>query len=93
MAVERAPWFLGTSPIASAEPGSVTAIQNPKLAETRASGRASAEDGRKPSMIVRVLADAGLLLLVIFAVPLAILVLGTPIALFVRLLIEIVERM
>lgn len=38
------------------------------------------------------LTDAVLLLLVIAALPLAILVVGTPIVLFIRLLLEIVER-
>lgn len=43
--------------------------------------------------LVDVLADAVLLLLVVLLVPVAILVVGTPLALFVRLLIEIAKRM
>jgi hypothetical protein len=40
-----------------------------------------------------ILADALLVVPIILALPLAILVIGTPIVLFVRLLIEIVERL
>jgi len=40
-----------------------------------------------------VLKDVGLLLLVVLMCPLAILIVGAPVALLVRLLIEIAERM
>jgi hypothetical protein len=39
------------------------------------------------------LADAGLVLLITLALPLAILVAGTPVALFLRLLVEIARRL
>ncbi len=39
------------------------------------------------------LEDAGLLLLLVFLIPLVILAIGTPIALFVRLLVEIAHRL
>jgi hypothetical protein len=38
------------------------------------------------------LGDAGLLLVVVFMVPVAILVVGTPVALVARLIVEIAER-
>lgn len=41
---------------------------------------------------IRLLEDVGLLLLVVIAFPLVILVVGTPIALILRLLIEIGRR-
>ncbi len=40
-----------------------------------------------------ILADALFVVTIILALPLAILVIGTPIVLFVRLLIEIVDRL
>jgi hypothetical protein len=40
-----------------------------------------------------ILADALLVVPIIFVLPLAILVVGTPIVLFVRLVIEIIERL
>ena len=44
------------------------------------------------SKLVTAIADAGLLLLIAMAVPFAILLVGTPIALVVRLVLDIVRR-
>jgi hypothetical protein len=39
------------------------------------------------------LGDAAMLLLVVFSIPLIILAVGTPVALFVRLVLELVRRL
>jgi hypothetical protein len=44
------------------------------------------------SKLVTAIADAGMLLLIAMAVPFAILLVGTPIVLVVRLVLEIVKR-
>jgi hypothetical protein len=44
------------------------------------------------SKLVTAIADAGMLLLIAMAVPFAILLVGTPIVLVVRLVLEIVRR-
>jgi len=48
--------------------------------------------GGRGRIVLGWLEDAGLLLLVVFAFPLVILVVGAPVALFVRLLLEIARR-
>jgi hypothetical protein len=69
----------------------VDRAENPARRETGISGQAT---GRRPRRtIVGLLDDAVLLLLVVALLPLAILLFGAPVALLVRLLIEIAQRM
>jgi hypothetical protein len=62
--------------------------------ETRVGGRAERGNARRPfhKLLVR-LGDALMLLLVLWLFPLVILLVGAPVALLVRLLIEITNRM
>jgi hypothetical protein len=55
-------------------------------------GRLIMRAGRLRQDIGRRLDDVVLLLLIVFLIPLAIVVIGSPVALFVRLLIEIAQR-
>lgn len=62
--------------------------------ETRVGVRAERGDARRPlHKLLGLLDDAVMLLLVICLFPLAILLVGAPVALLVRLLIEIAKRM
>jgi len=68
--------------------------ENPARSETRLSRPAQRGAGRRLFRnIVGLLEDAVLLLLVILLIPLAILLVGSPVALLVRLLVEIAQRM
>jgi hypothetical protein len=71
-----------------------TAEPPPTGYETRVSGRAERGNARRPfDTLLVLLGDALMLLLVIWLFPLVILLVGAPVALLVRLLIEITNRM
>ena len=62
--------------------------------KTRVGGRAERGNARRPfHKLLGLLDDALMLLLVIWLFPLVILLVGAPVALLVRLLIEITNRM
>ena len=83
-----------TTSIASDGRWAVAAVENPAGHERRISGRAERGDVRRLlRKLVGLLDDAVMLLLVIWLFPLAILLFGAPVALLVRLLIEISQRM
>lgn len=72
----------------------VVATVTPIGHETRVGGRAKRGNARRPfHKLLALLDDALMLLLVIWLFPLVILLVGAPVALLVRLLIEITNRM
>jgi hypothetical protein len=82
---------------ASAAPELRSAIQFPRNADprdatTRTEAPSAVVASGRGRQVLGWLEDAGLLLLLVLAVPLVILVVGTPVALVVRLLIEISRR-
>jgi hypothetical protein len=83
-----------STPIAVDGGWSVAAAENPVGRDSRISAQEQRRTGsHPPHTIPGLLDDAVMLLLVILLVPLAILLVGMPVALLVRLLIEIAERM
>ena len=83
-----------TTSIASNGRWAVAAAETPAGHETRISGRAERGDTRRLlHTLVGLLDDGLMLLLVIVLFPLAILLFGAPVALLVRLLIAITQRM
>ncbi len=65
-----------------------------QLVKMRVGGRAERDNARRPfHKLLGLLDDALMLLLVIWLFPLVILLVGAPVALLVRLLIEITNRM
>lgn len=71
----------------------VPAAETPVGYETRVDGRAERGDARRSvHKLLGLLDDVVMLLLVIWLFPLAILLVGAPVALLVRLLIEITKR-
>lgn len=83
-----------STPLAADGRLAVAAAENLVGDDTRIGGHAQRGGGRRPRhTIVGLLDDAVMLLLVILLFPLAILLVGMPVALFVRLLLEIAERM
>ena len=83
-----------SAPIAAAGRWSVGTAENMIRGDTRVRGHAEPGASRRPRHTVAGLFDdAWILLLVIWLFPLAILVIGMPVALLVRLLIEIVPGM
>ena len=71
-----------------------TAEWTPISHKTRVGGRAERGSARSPfQKLLGLLDDALMLLLVIWLLPLVILLVGAPVALLVRLLIEITNRM
>lgn len=79
--------------IVSDECWAVVAAKNPSGRETAVSEVARPDRKGRPRKMMGLLDDVVLLLLVVFLAPLAILVIGTPVALCVRLLIEIAQRL
>ena len=75
----------------------VTTAETPLGHKTRVGGRAERGNARRPfhklHKLLGLLDDALMLLLVIWLFPLVILLVGAPVALLVRLLIEITNRM
>ena len=72
----------------------VSAAKTPAGHGTRASRRAERGEARRPvHKLLGLLDDAVMLLLVIWLFPLAMLLVGAPVALLVRLLSEIAHRM
>ena len=83
-----------TTSSASYGPWAVAAAETPIGHETRVGGRAERGNARRPfHTLLGLLDDALMLLLVIWLFPLVILLVGAPVALLVRLLIEITNRM
>ena len=71
---------------------SVVVTADPRDAAFRAEGPSVVVASGRGRQVLGWLEDAGVLLLLVLAFPLVILVVGTPVALFVRLLIEIARR-
>ena len=72
----------------------VATAETPIGDRTRVGGRAERRNARSPfHKLLGLLDDALMLLLVIWLFPLVILLVGAPVALLVRLLIEITHRM
>lgn len=72
----------------------VATAETPIGHKTRVGGRAERGNARSPfHKLLGLLDDALMLLLVIWLLPLVILLVGAPVALLVRLLIEITNRM
>ena len=83
-----------SAPIAADGRWAVGTPDNRVRADTRISGHVEPGGSRRPRHTVAgLLDDAWILLLVIWLFPLAILLIGMPVALLVRLLIEIVPGM
>lgn len=72
----------------------VATAETPIGHKTRVDGRAESGNARRPfHTLLGLLDDALMLLLAIWLLPLVILLVGAPVALLVRLLIEITNRM
>jgi hypothetical protein len=72
----------------------VATAETPVGHKMRVGGRAERGSARRPvHKLLGLLADALMLLLVIWLFPLVILLVGAPVALLVRLLIELTHRM
>jgi hypothetical protein len=83
-----------TTSIASGGEWPVAAAENAIGHKPDISEQATPANRRNPVRnILRLLDDAVLLLLVVLLFPLAVLLVGTPVVLFVRLLIEIAQRL
>lgn len=83
-----------TTSSASYGPWAVATAETPIDHKTRVGGRAERGSARSPfDKLLGLLDDALMLLLVIWLLPLVILLVGAPVALLVRLLIEITNRM
>jgi hypothetical protein len=83
-----------TTSIASDGRWAAAAAVTPVGHERRVGGPPERGDGRRPlQKLLGLLDDALMLLLVIWLFPLVILLVGAPVALLVRLLIEITKRM
>jgi hypothetical protein len=83
-----------TTSIGSYGPWAVATAETPFGHGARVGRRAERGDARRPlHKLLGLLDDALMLLLVIWLFPLVILLVGAPVALLVRLLIEITKRM
>ena len=83
-----------TTSITSYGRWAVAAAKTPVARGTRVGGRAERGNARRPlQKLLGLLDDALMLLLVIWLFPLVILLVGAPVALLVRLLIEITKRL
>lgn len=86
---------IATAPITAEEQWPIAGA--PAAARSRAASRAGApaavESRGRGRVVMGWLGDAGLILLITLAFPLAILAVGTPLALFLRLLLAIAGRL